>query len=409
MKRLLFVVALLAAGASQAGGFSVNAHTARVTGMGEAVTAHLDDASSIAYNPAGLAALPGFQVLAGDTLISPRINFAPAGSEQQQRLKFRVAPPPHLFAAVPILDGLVVGVGAQMPFGADIEWPDDFVGRFLSTRSRLFIYDFTPTVAYAPVDWIRVGAGMRVVYGNVDLQRRIAIPLPTGTAEGGIKLSGDDWGLSYVVGAQVEAIKDFLSFGLTYRHKTDLLFDGDAEFSDIPEPARPLFRDQPGTAAVTLPATLTFGVAVEPVERLRVAFDVTWWSWSRLRELAIRFEDPVLSEASSLPKGWHTRYSFSLGAEYGLSDMFTVRAGVGYEPTPIPEETLTPELPDLDRLRGHVGLGVNVDAFQVGAGYELLVLHEKESTFPLLPGTYNGTAHVLVLTVGYTLGGPEKR
>lgn len=399
MKRLLFTVALLTAGASSAAGVAITTHGARATGMGTAVTAHLDDATTMAYNPAGLASVQGLEVFLGDSLILPDVSFTPQGGGNTQSTEFWVAPPPHLYIAHPIIKGLVGGVGLYVPFGNQIRWSDDFAGRFVSQQSQLAVFDINPTLAYAVNDWLRVGVGAQIIYSTVDLRRRIAIPLPGGTAEGGVKLTGNDWGLSYDVGFQVEPVKDFLYFGATYRHRFKLDYEGDAEFSDIPAPAQALFPEQSVTAGITLPSTLSLGVAVRPMENLRVAFDATWFEWSRFKELAIQFENPAFN--SSIPLDWHTRWLFHLGAEYGVSEFLTLRGGLGYDPTPVPDNTLSPQLPDSTRLTAFAGLGLTFGRFQVGAGYELLFLQEKASTFEPLPGTYNGMGHVLSLTVGY--------
>ncbi len=400
MKRLLFVVALLAAGAGSAAGLSVSTHSGRATGMGTAVTAHLDDASTMAYNPAGLAAVNGLEVFLGDSLVLPDVRFTPQGGGATQSTEFWIAPPPHAYLAHPIFPGLVAGIGFYMPFGNQLRWQDDFVGRFLSTQSKLAVYDINPTVAFALADWLRVGAGFQLIYSTVDLRRRIEIPLPTGATEGGVKLTGSDWGVSYDVGFQVEPVKDFLYFGATYRHRFKLDFEGEAEFSDIPGPAQPLFPTQDVTAGVMLPSTLSLGLAVKPARGLRLAFDATWFEWSRLKQLAVEFENPAFN--STVPLDWHTRWNFHLGAEYMASRMLTLRGGLGYDPTPVPDNTLSPLLPDSTRLSAFAGLGLNFCRFHVDAGYELLFLQEKTSTFPPLPGTYNGNGHVLSVTVGYT-------
>jgi long-chain fatty acid transport protein len=91
-----------------------------------------------------------------------------------------------------------------------------------------------------------------------------------------------------------------------------------------------------------------------------------------------------------------------VGGEYLVTDALAVRAGFVYDPTPSPEETLAPDLPDADRLKLSVGAGYGFGAFRVDAGYQLVLLQERRSTFPLLPGTYDGMAHVVGLTLGYS-------
>jgi long-chain fatty acid transport protein len=150
-----------------------------------------------------------------------------------------------------------------------------------------------------------------------------------------------------------------------------------------------------------MPASLGLGVAVTPIPRLTLAFDANWVRWSSLEQLFFELQTTAAASPPA-PKNWEDRWNFRLGGEYGVTDALAVRAGIVYDPTPSPEETLSPDLPDADRLRFSVGAGYAFSSFRVDAGYQLVVLQEQRSTFPPLPGTYSGTAHVIGLTLGYS-------
>ena len=67
---LFMSLGLVAGGGSlaSANSFNVNEHDARVTGRGGAMAASDDDASSIVFNPAGLARIDGTNISIGGTL-----------------------------------------------------------------------------------------------------------------------------------------------------------------------------------------------------------------------------------------------------------------------------------------------------------------------------------------------------
>jgi long-chain fatty acid transport protein len=148
-----------------------------------------------------------------------------------------------------------------------------------------------------------------------------------------------------------------------------------------------------------LPASLLAGVAVTPVARLRLEADAVWTRWSVLRQVPIELEEPALSAVT--PKEWRDVWSLRVGGEYGVTEAWAVRAGFAFEPTPSPEETQAPDLPDTDRVKLSVGGGYQVGSLRVDAAYLFEVLKEQRSTFPLLPGAYGGSAHVFGVTLGY--------
>ncbi|MBJ6762468.1 outer membrane protein transport protein [Myxococcaceae bacterium JPH2] len=396
MKKYVSLATLLLAGGSQAAGFANTTHTARATGMASAMTAHVQDASSVAFNPAGLSALTTYDLEVGGSAVIPVANLTPRDSNTAEATKFAVSPPPHLFAAFPLTQGLVAGVGVYTPYGAALEWKDGFSGRFVATYSQMATFNLNPTLSYAATDWLRVGVGADILYGMLKIRQRV--PLPTNT-EAGASISGDDVAFGFNAGVQADLVKNKLSAGITYRSATTLDFKGDAEFTDVPEPLQAAFAKQGVRVSMPMPQSMGLGLAYHPVERMTVAADATWWNWSRLQSLNLEFDNAAFS--TSQPKNWHNRWSFDLGAEYAVTPAVTVRAGVGYDPTPIPDATLTPELPDSDRYQGALGVTYGIGKLSLTAGYQLLLFAKKESTTPALPGTYRGSLHVLTFTLGY--------
>ena len=71
----LLCFVLLTITRSFAGGFQINEHSARATGLGGAFTGIADDPSAIYFNGAGITQLNGTAFLAGTTLIAPISSF----------------------------------------------------------------------------------------------------------------------------------------------------------------------------------------------------------------------------------------------------------------------------------------------------------------------------------------------
>lgn len=52
---------------------------------------------------------------------------------------------------------------------------------------------------------------------------------------------------------------------------------------------------------------------------------------------------------------WRDSWFFALGAEYRATEALTLRGGVAYDQTPVPDATRTPRIPDSDRYWLSIG------------------------------------------------------
>jgi long-chain fatty acid transport protein len=405
MKKTLTLVTLLAACTSQAAGIAVDTQAGRATGMGSTGVANSQDASAIYYNAAGILGVKQMDAQLGGTLIAPSLSFTPEGGTKQTQNP--LSPPPHAYFVYKFSPQVAAGVGVFTPFGANSQWPEDFSGRQLAQTSQVATYDINPTVGFAPLDWLRLGAGVQVVYGTLDVSRAINFG-PAG--EGSVALSATDWGFGYNLGVQADLVPQFLTLGVHYRSEVRMNLAGDARFQDIPPELAPLppFQNADITTNLTLPASVGLGLAIVPLPKLLVALEANWMQWSSLQEISFDFPpegpspNPAMERDARSVKDWHSRVNVRLGGEYGLTDALAVRAGFVYDPTPSPEETLAPDLPDANRLKFSLGAGYAFSSFRADLGYQFVLLQEQRSTFPALAGTYSGSAHVLGLTLGYS-------
>ena len=391
---ITFVVATEA----QAAGTAVDVQSSRGTGMASAVTAMIDDSSAVFYNPAGIAQGKRIDVLIGDTMIIPNFKFKSAATGNSASTS-GVVPPFHAYASAGLTDQLSIGVGVFSPFGLAANWPSQWEGRSLATRSRLATYYINPTAAYR-FGPLRIGAGLQVVRATLDLQRSIRF----GAQEGSSDFGGDSWGVGANIGAQFEAIRQYLTLGIHYRSAVKLDFDGSAHFESIPLPFLATIHDQRVTTSLTQPDTLAFGLASRPIPQLVLDLDLVWYDWRKVRSIAITFpDDPTGTLSSTQAKDWKNTIKVHMGGELTLAEKWRVRAGALYDPSPSPAQTLTPETPDANRLNLGVGGGyVHKSGLRADLGYQLLLLFDKTSTAPQLPGVYGGLVNIVSISIGYS-------
>lgn len=402
MKNLRLLIAVLSvgmAGRAWAAGFALDVLGGRATGMAAAVTAFIDDAEAVFYNPAGLAQGRGvLDVRVGATPIVPSFQFHSDLSGQTTDAIVRAVPPPHFYASYGITDQLSVGFGVFTPYGLVVPWRRNWEGRFLSFYSDLKSYYFNPEVAYRIVNRVRLGAGLQIVRTTVSLKRKLRL---VDGSEGQIELAGGMWAVGGNAGVQIDLVPDLLTFGAAYRSAVQADINGRSHFSDIPLPLQSTLRDQNASTHIQLPGQLALGLAVQALANLKLSFEMDYVGWQAVQRLAINFENPSLNTVA--PKRWSHTWNYHLGAEFALDPQWRLRGGVMYDPTPSPQDTITPELPDANRINIALGAGYQWDKFSVDAGYELVVITHDQSTSPLLPGTYNGVANLLSVTLGFHL------
>jgi long-chain fatty acid transport protein len=397
----LFVLVALP-GAARAAGFAVDTQSARATGMASAMAADSGDASATFYNPAGLIGSRGLQIALGDTAIFPNVSATPTSLPGPGASTQAFSPPPHLLARYQITNDLAAGLGVFVPFGANTNWnwQNDVpgqIGQFQGTSSNINVWVVNPELAYKPIDGLRLGVGLQLAQASVVLKRSLGFVDSTGSVE----LGGTTSGTGFNVGLQAELIKNLLDFGISWRSSIGLNMAGKAHFDKIPDEFKSTLVDQTVNTSVTLPDVVYAGLGLQATKDLRLNFDWHYVHWKSFPSLDLNFQDNTLS--SSTPKKWEDTMSFHVGGEYAISHAFKVRAGLAYDPTPSPSDTLTPDLPDANRMAAALGAGYAFGNAQLDLGYQFVVLPNMTSTAPTYPAKYSGNAQVVGLTFGWKM------
>lgn len=102
-----------------------------------------------------------------------------------------------------------------------------------------------------------------------------------------------------------------------------------------------------------LPDSATLSLEHRFGEKYALLADASWTGWSSIQEL--RIVRDTGATASLTPERWKDTWRYALGATYAMNDAVTLRAGVAFDETPVPDETRTPRLPDTDRTWVAIG------------------------------------------------------
>ena len=336
-----------ATGGAQAGAFGLRSQSTIAIGQAYAgAAAGAAGVSSAFWNPATLTMHPGFQSEYNITYVdayaritpplpTPTIGFGGSGDVAQD------AAVPATYSSRQLTDRIWVGIASAAPFGSVTKPNVNWAGQTYSRSSRIVSLSFAPLVAYKVNDWLSIGAGPVVQYFKVRLNTGLG-PLP---GAGNAILEGDDWAAGGTVGVTVTPTPGTV-LGVGYRSTIDHSLTGTFR--------NPAVGVVPIRVKVSLPDQLTFGVtqAITPDFRLSAAFE--WMNWSRLRAPAIR-ADATGTAIGSFPLNYKDGYLVSLGGEYQWNPQLALRAGVGYEWSPMDASNRSTRLPDTDRVHASVG------------------------------------------------------
>ncbi len=385
--------ATLVAAPAFGAGFQVNEHSAKNTGRASSVTATVDDPSAIFHNPAGLTQTEGTEFQGGVTFIIPRGTYNGPGNDASadpvtQSTTSPVVPVPNAYVSRALSSKAFVGFGFYAPYGLGIAWaePDQFVGRTVATELSLRTFFLTPSIALKLSDMVSVAVGVSLVPATVYLKRtlgatdngQVLFPTPRYSKEGTVEIAGSAFGVGANAGVQLTLI-DHLKIGLALRSAVDLSFSGNANF-DLPEEAAPEikanFPDQGGSANLTLPHSISFGVGwVQDALTIEASTQVTLWN--SYDELRLNFETGRPTPSSASPRDWTVVPMFRLGGQYTIDDL-AIRAGLAYDISPVPDETVDPTLPDNDRFIFSAGVGYDLGVVRFDLAYMGLIVAGRD-------------------------------
>lgn len=387
---ILFVVCSYSSN-SYAAGFALIEQS--VSGLGNAYAggaASALDATTIFYNPAGLARLQMPEFIIGGHIIIPSAKFTNDGSTHVLQsitgIPLRgnnggnagvTAFVPNIYFSFPVNEKFSFSIGINSPFGLQTDYDKEWVGRYHAIKSSVKTVNINPAFAYKIANGLSIGAGIDIQYIKAELTNAIdfgTIAFPALTPQGYdgfANLKGDSWAAGVNFGILYEFTKD-TRVGFAYRSKIRQKLEGRAKFSDVPPIPALLarFKESDVTARLVLPDMASLSFYHDFNEQWAIMADVTWTGWKSFNELRIKYENPLMPD-TVITTSWKNSMRYSIGVSYKPLNNLTLRAGVAYDETPIPDaKHRTPRIPDTDRTWIALGLGYKVsDKIALDFGY----------------------------------------
>ncbi|MBV9548965.1 MAG: porin [Alphaproteobacteria bacterium] len=360
---------------AMAAGYGLKEHSAAAMGTAYAgVAADLSNPNALSYNPATLAGVTDTDVAVSLVEIVPHSNASftvattaagtPTGGNAAPNSFIADAPIPDIVLRHRLSDDFAIGLGISVPYGLKTIYPVGWAGRYYAMKTSAITVDIAPTIAWQPTPELSLGAGLDVEYARGELISAIdigtlgalnAIPgsIP-GARDGSGRLSGMSWNIGFSLGATWQATPD-LTLGLAYKSAIFHTLSGPFTFTldssgvgAILRGATGLFTNTTASAKLNLPDMLLFGARWKVSDDFTLMGELDWTNWNRFKNLTVTAANPAQPPDVTLAN-WHGSIFASAGGEYRLDTSWKLRAGVGYDESPLPDATRTPRIPDASR------------------------------------------------------------
>ncbi|MEO8841602.1 MAG: outer membrane protein transport protein [Kofleriaceae bacterium] len=387
---LIGAVVAISGSTASAGGFYVPEIGGRATAMGAAVVADGDDPSAVFHDPANLVRTEGFQIEVAADLVLPSVTFFRrplTDPNTGQYIHFdgasntnSVVVVPYIGASYRLSPRVAVGLAVDAPFGASLDFPTDGAQRQLVTSIALRTISISPAVAVEVAPGLAVGVSANVIYSDLVLDQRNAMPYVTGDPEyypdpqgelqGTTHLAASDpFSLGATIGVNYRSPGNALRIGASVMTPVNLHMEGDARvanpsisglFDDNNQQLQPPgVRTDQIKVAIPLPLVARLGVAAQLAAHVRGEVDVNWTRWSSFQSLDIDFvhEYYLLQTPGAnlydvhVANNWHNSWTARVGVEaQPFERPIALRAGLVYDQSPIDDRHFSVMTPDSDKL-----------------------------------------------------------
>jgi long-chain fatty acid transport protein len=337
---LAAVLAALGMTGAQAAGFALIEQNA--SGLGNAYAgqaASAQDASTTFFNPAGMTQVEGRQVVGALHYIHPSAKFSGSatstipGYTAPTALGGDAGEPafvPNAYYTMDLGSGMKFGLGLNAPFGLATEYDRTWAGQVHAIKSEVQTININPALAWRVNDKVSVGVGIN--WQKIDAELTQFSP----TAATVAVMEGDDDSWGWNAGLLV-SLDDTTRVGLSYRSQIKHELEGTL---NILGPIR---------ASITLPDIASLSLFRRLNHDWDLLADLTWTGWSDFHELRV-LNASTGATTSLVTENWDDVLRISLGANWRMSDQWTLRFGVAYDQTPVPDAAhRTPRIPDQDR------------------------------------------------------------
>ena len=406
MRRNVTLMSVLVSTSLMAGAYSIPENSINSVALSAAYVANANGADSAYFNPANMVfeadenilEIGGTYIGLSQTHFKGSVNGGSEVAIDAQAESFIV---PSLHYVSPKLANSRVGFSLVVPGGLSKRWESQ-PAKSYANEFTLEVVELSPSLAMQVTPEVSIAAGIRALYS-----KGVVKSASTASRD----MQGSSWDFGYNLALAYHPIKE-LKLAMTYRSNVELSEEGDAKlyFPDNADYSGNIVYDGGATVSVPLPATLAIAMAYSFESKTTLEFTYNRNYWSAYKELDFNYEGSIGSLTPSfdepIAKEWKDTNTYRLGVTQHY-DAATIMLGLAYDETPVPEKSLSFELPDSNALLFSLGGRYAIDKqWSVG----LSALYDKKESRDVsssnnesnIDGTFsNSSAYLVTAGVGY--------
>jgi long-subunit fatty acid transport protein len=424
--RLFLLLALVST--AHAGGFGIPEIGIRRTAMASGI-GRPDDGSALYHNPAGLVLEDGWHIYvsAGLSLLGTKFELAPwdqsdqfLGVSPNASGYYDAVRPTRAYGVIPMVAVTGEILPKQLWAGAAV-----FVGNATGaafdehavTRYHLIDgYVVAPQAvlgaAYRINDQVSVGATAGVVNIRVHGKRDVYpivmgndISSITGTSPL-LELDGSGWAPTWSIGAFGQP-HPRVTWGAAVIGRVDATLDGPIQITysqDAPSPGDTLIGTQ--KTQQLLPWQFNAGGNIDVTPNVEIGADIRYWLYRQYTHQHTDVVGIFLVRQLDTEKDYHDSWQTSGGVrvhDLAALPQVELMAGVHYDHSPAPPQTLTLDQPSFNHAGLHSGLRYTFGRYRIGASYihywYFIPTVTNSITFPPSNFRGDGTNHIMSVSL----------
>jgi len=366
--------------------------------------AQVDDATAVQNNPANLVEITNTEVQLAPSVIYINVDYKSPDGSQSASTIHPLKTLPNFFASMPLADGrLALGLGVTVPYGLANQWNKSSsayqLGGTLNNApnfGKLTTFNFNPSLAAKLGDHVQLGAGLDVMWSDLEFRQFVSPFLPNVEAHA----DGDGVGIGGNLGITWK-ITDRQRVALTYRSTMTVDYSGTVRLENFPGTPSTSFGSQ-----IKFPNIISVGYGVDLTDKIRLESDVEWLQFSQFKNLGITTGNtPIGNLSQNIPEKWHNTFTAGIGGDWKFADHWVLRAGYQYFESPVPNSTFSPTIPDANQNVFTIGMGWKGRHSSLEAAYGLDFYNDRNISNdqnPAFNGKYTFNVHLISLAYNYS-------
>jgi len=398
-------------------GFENAALSTSSLARGNAMVANPEDASIMAFNPAGLSKLKANEIYVGNSLIHGAISYEAIEGRNNEDSSETATPVPFFYIATKTsIENLVLGFGANSPFGLSAKYSSTGNFRYTAFFTELKSQSYNVSAGYEINPQLSIGGG--VTYMELRLQQNGAFNSPVlafDANDSPFELDVEGHGMGYNLGLLLTPVPEH-TIGVFYRSQVRAKLDGILSTDNLGTNMQATFGTNGATSHLTsadtdykLPANITIGYKYEPSDRWDMEIDVGWTDWSSFDSFDVTYGESngILDGFKNFSKDYDDVISMHLGGTYTFDPTWNMSAGYFFYDRAANKNTYTNENPDGNRHALAVGVEYNAPEWSFDVMYMaifVLDVNIENTTGGTNGGDIDGTysSFTQLLTTGWS-------